>query len=79
MPHIGQPAQGDAEERIENRECRAIQKADLGVVHAESRLDVLGQYREDLPVDEIENVNQKQNAENVPGVDAPDRRAAGFR
>ena len=68
VPAVGEPAERDAEQRVEDRECRAVEKPQLGIVEPEIRLDVVGEDRKDLPVDEIEQIHEKQDTERIPAV-----------
>jgi hypothetical protein len=76
VPHVGEAAERDAEEGVEDAEDGAVEEADLGIADAEVGLDVLGQDRHDLPVDEVEDVDEDEDAQHVPAVGAAD---AGFR
>ena len=70
IPAVGEPAERDAEQGVEDGEGGAVEEADLGVVEVEVALDVLGEDREDLPVDEIDDVDQDEDEQGVPGIGA---------
>ncbi|RTE67842.1 hypothetical protein BHE90_017784, partial [Fusarium euwallaceae] len=65
---ISEPAERDAEQRIEHPERGAVQETKILIFQMQVALDVLSQDRDDLPIDKIEHVHQKKNAENVIGI-----------
>src|SRR3546814_12344364 len=54
----------NAEQRIEDRERRPREQAEFGVGQAEVRLDRLGQDVDDLPVEEIEDIDDQQDPQH---------------
>ena len=68
VPDVGEAAERDAEERVEDRERGAVEESQLGVRDAEVGADALGEDGEDLPVEEVEDVDQHQDAEDVARV-----------
>ena len=76
-PHVGELAQRNAEHRVEDGEGRAVEKADFGIGDAEVRLDLLGEYGNDLPIDEVEHVDDQQYAQGILGIAAADLVAGG--
>ena len=72
VPDVGEPPERNAEDRVEDGEGGAVEEADLGVAHAEVGFDVLGQDRDDLAVEEVEDVDEHQHAEQVIRVGAAD-------
>src|SRR3546814_10304191 len=66
MPRIGEPAERHPEQGIEDREGGAIEKADIGVVQAQVALQVGREDGDDLPVDELEDIDEVQYAERIP-------------
>src|SRR3546814_12193887 len=68
MPRIGEPAERHPEQGIEDREGGAIEKADIGVVQAQVALQVGREDGDDLPVDEIEDIDEEQYAERIPRI-----------
>src|SRR5690606_14541910 len=68
VPAVCQPAERYPEEGVEDREGSAIEEAELCVRQREVGLDVVGKDREDLPVDEIEQIDDGKDAERVPAV-----------
>ena len=70
VPIVRQPPERNAEQRIEHPERGAIQEADIGIVQPQVALDVLGEDRDDLPVDEVEDVDEEQDDQHVPGIGA---------
>ena len=64
---IGQQPQGNAEDRVEDREGRAVEEAELRVAHPEISLDPFGQNGEDLAIDEVEDVDDDKDGESQPG------------
>ena len=73
-PGVRQPAQGDAEDGVEDRERRAVEETDLGVGNAEVGLNLLGEDRHDLPVDEVEDIDDDEDDRDVPRVASADLR-----
>ena len=67
-PHVGQAADRNPEDGVEDGERCAVEEAELGVADAEVVADVLGEDREDLTVDEVEDVDQDEDAQDVVGV-----------
>ena len=63
---VYQPAGGDTQNAIKNRESEALQQTDLRIAHAELALDGIDQQTEDLAVDEREHVEHHQHAHQVP-------------
>ena len=65
VPDVGEAAERDAEDGVEDGEGGAVEEADLRVGDAEVGLDALGEDREDLAVEEVEDVDEDQDAEDV--------------
>jgi hypothetical protein len=65
---VGEPADRNAEQRVEDREGEALQQADLRVRHLQVALDGLHQQRNDLAVDEREYVEDQQREDQVPAL-----------
>jgi hypothetical protein len=71
---------GDAEERVEQRERQAGEQAQRRVRELELLLDVLLQDREDLPVDEVQHVDEHEQTDHVVAVARRERlRVRGLR
>ena len=68
MPAIGQFAQRDTEQGVKHAESCAVKKADLVVTQAQIRLYVFGEDGDDVAVDEIEDIEDDQNAQRIPAV-----------
>ncbi len=68
QPHVGDAAQGNAEQRIEHRESGAVEQADLRIRQAEIGFDRTGKDGEDLPVDQAECQRRGEDGEDVPAV-----------
>ena len=66
---IGQPGDGYAEDGVEGGEGDAAEKAHQGVGNPEILLDWLHKDAEDRAVDEVEDVDDHQEAERVPAVE----------
>ena len=65
---VGEPADRNAEERVEDRESEALQQADLRVRDLQVAFDRLDQQRDDLAVDEREYVEDQQRYDQVPAL-----------
>ncbi len=74
VPIVRQTAERNTEQRIENAERRPIEKTEIAVLQMEVTLDVLGEDRDDLAIDEIEHIDQEQDGQDVPGIS----RSAGW-
>ena len=72
IPHVREPPERDAEQRVEHAEGGAVEEAHVGVGDAEVGLDVLREDRDDLAVDEVQHVDEHEHAEHVPGVGPAD-------
>ena len=64
---VGQPAHRDRDHAVEQREIEPADQAELAVAEAELVPDRLGQDRQQLPVQEIQHVDEAQDAEHEPG------------
>ena len=73
-PVVGEPPERDAEQRVEHGKGGAVEEAELGVGQMEVVLDVLGQDRQDLPVDEVDRIDEHEQSEDVARVGAAERR-----
>ena len=69
-PHIGKPSERYAEYRVKHGKNGAVEKAHLGVRRTEIGLNLLRQNGQNVAVDEVEDVNDDQNAQHVVGVPA---------
>lgn len=67
-PAVRQPAERNPEHRVEDRERGPVQEAEILVGEAEVAADLLGEDREDLAVEEVEEVDDDQDAEQVARV-----------
>ena len=65
---IGQTSERNAEEGVEYGEARAHEQTHLGVVDTQVFLDWPDQQSQDLPVDEREDVGQREQADDKPRV-----------
>jgi hypothetical protein len=63
----------NAGERVEQRERDPAEKPQLGVAEVDLLADPLEQDREDLAIDEVENVDAEQQPERVARVDGARR------
>ena len=70
IPHVGQAPEWNAEDRVEDRERGAVQEPDLRVAQLQIGFDALGEDGEDLAIDEVEDVDDDEHTEDVPGVRA---------
>jgi hypothetical protein len=61
---VGQQGERDRQRRIERGEGEAAEHAELGIGEMQACLHRLGEDAEDLPVEEIERVDQKQHRED---------------
>jgi len=62
---VGPTRQRDPERRVEDREGEPGQEPHLGIRRAERGLDRLDQDRQNLPVDEVHHVDEKEDPEHV--------------
>ena len=68
MPAIGKAPERDAEQRVEDAERGAEEEADIAVAQPEIALDVLREDRKDLAIDEIEDIDEEQDGQDMPGI-----------
>jgi hypothetical protein len=73
-PAVGEARDRDAREGVEHRERGSGQESHRGVGDTEVSLDGLEEDREDLAVDEVEDVDDEQQAEHVARVAGGHRR-----
>src|ERR1044072_9469547 len=73
IPALGQPPERYSEQSVEDGEGGAVEEADLVVAKVEAVLDAGREDRDDLPVDEIDHVDQEKHKKGVPGVAADAR------
>jgi hypothetical protein len=66
--NIGEAADGDSEEGVEEGEAEAHEQAHLRVGNGEVAAQRRDEQRENLAVDEREDVNQSKDCDYVPGV-----------
>ncbi len=64
---VGQPADRNGDQAIEEREVQAADQAQLAVGNLEGVLDRLGEDREELAVEEVQDIDEPQHAERKPG------------
>src|SRR5262249_30399257 len=62
----------NAEHCIEDRECSAIKEADFSVADAEVVFDFLGEDRQHLPVDEVEDEHEDEHEQHVARIASAD-------
>ncbi len=67
-PRVGEPAERQPEEGVEEREAEPHEQAHLRVRDAEVAADRPHQETQDLAIDEREDVDHHQHADHVPGV-----------
>ena len=82
VPSVGDLAQRDPEDRVEDREGRSVQEAEVGVGEAEVLLQLLGEDRRDLAIDEVVDVQHHEREQHVLRVRSSDLRrglARSFR
>ncbi len=68
MPAVGELGERNAEQCVEQGESGAEQQAELRVAEAEIGLERRCQNRDDLPIEEIEGVDQHQHGEDIIAV-----------
>ena len=68
MPIIGEPPERNAKQRVENAKGGPIEKAKVAVGEVEVGFQILGKDGEDLPVDKIEDIDEHEHAEHIPGI-----------
>ncbi len=71
-PDVGQPSEWNAEDRVENREGGAVEETELSVGQSNVRFDLLCEYGENIAVDKVEDVDERQNDKHVLRVGAAD-------
>jgi hypothetical protein len=64
---VGQPADRNGDEAVEHREIQAADQAQLAVGDVQRVLDRLGQDRHQLPVQEVQHIDEPQHAQDDPG------------
>src|SRR3546814_14689763 len=69
----------DAEQRIEDRKGRAAEEAHVAVGKAEIGLDIDREDADDLPVDEVEDIDDDEHRQDVPAVTGGFRLGGGGR
>ena len=62
---VGQGAHEEAHGRIEHQEYQSGQQSELGIGEAEVRHDEVGETREQLPVDEVHDIEQREKSEEA--------------
>src|SRR3546814_20817580 len=67
VPRIGEPAERNPEQGVEDGKGGAVEKADVGVVEPQVAFQVGRQDGDDLPVAEIEHIDEEQDDERIPG------------
>ena len=65
VPRVREAAERDPEDGEEDGEDGAVEEPELRVRDAEVRLDALGEDRDDLPVEEVEDVDEDEDGEDV--------------
>ena len=68
---VGQPRKRDGEGRIDRRECDSAHQPELGVSQAKFGLDRDLEDRDQLAVEEIEDVGEEQQPDQWTGAPAP--------
>ena len=68
MPAIGELAQWDPEQGVKHAKRRAVEESDLVIAQAKIGLDVFSEDRNDVPVDEIQDINDNQDTQRIPTV-----------
>ncbi len=77
MCPVRQSSDGDAQRRIERRERHARDHAELPIGQTKVCLDGLDEDRNDLAIDEVEEVQQRQRAESRSTTRCRDRKGQG--
>ena len=72
-----QTADRNAEDGVEDGERGAVEEAELSVVDPQVGADVLREDGENLTVDEVEDVDQDEDAQDVVGVPPAGRLGVG--
>ena len=69
-PIVREPAERNTEQRIEDRERSAAEEAEVRILEPEVGLDIDREDAQDLPVDEIEDIDDDQHEQHVPAIAA---------
>ena len=64
---IGQPADRDCDEAIEEREIETGEQTELAVGNMQPVLDRLGEDRDELAIEEVQHIDEAQHRERDPG------------
>jgi len=63
---VGNPSNRNRDEAVEHCEVEAAEKTKLAVADVQRVLDGLGENRDQLPIEEIQHVDEAQHAEHNP-------------
>ena len=77
VPAIRQPGERQPEQRVEQREGRAEQQPHLRIGQAEIGLQIRREDRDDLAIDEVECIDDREQSQHIPAI-AADRLCLGF-
>ena len=75
---IGQPGNGYPEQGIKHRKGHSAQHAQFRIAEAELLLDRLQQYREDLPIHEIEERDNQEQKQHIAAITIRDPESYGI-
>ncbi len=70
-PAVDQPPEREREQRVEQREDGAVEQAQLGIADREVGLDLRGEDREDLPVEQAHRLRRRHQEQRIPAVQRP--------
>jgi len=79
MPTVRQPTQRHTKQRVEYRKGSPTQESQLSIGQVEVALDIDSEDREDLPIDEIEDIDHNQHAQDIPAICGRWRILTGLR
>uniref|UniRef100_A0A0N4ZGW3 LigA n=1 Tax=Parastrongyloides trichosuri TaxID=131310 RepID=A0A0N4ZGW3_PARTI len=65
---VRQPGDGDRQGRIQQGESQAAQQAELSVAEVELRLQRRGQDADDLPVQEVQHIDEDQDPQHIVAI-----------
>ena len=64
---VGEPAHGDRDEAVEEGEIQPADQPELSVGDVERVLDRLGEDRQELPIEEVQHIDEAQDRQHAPG------------
>ncbi len=78
-PALGDPGDGDGQQRVQQREGQPAEEAELRVGQMQGRLDRLAQRADHLPVDEAEHRDQQEDQQHPGAIAGAAHQSQGLR